>query len=236
MSYPIYFVPLYAFSALTEATVVGIVATECVINGSESMVKKRIIRLASWPEDEAGILAVIAAAKQIMRASGNSQQWVGNYPSGDAIRADVERHGGYVIEEVELSGATEGLTPQETKTQEALSTNGSRREIIAYFAFLPSPEPTYANIYDGTWADDTCPYYVLHRIASRADVHGIFEDIIRFSLSQTNNIRIDTHRDNLIMRHNITKHGFEYCGIIYLQNGDERLAYQRVVRRAGDSR
>jgi len=42
-----------------------------------------------------------------------------------------------------------------------------------------------------------------------------------------NNIRIDTHRDNAIMQHNIEKHGFTYCGIIYLANGDERLAYQK---------
>jgi hypothetical protein len=29
-----------------------------------------------------------------------------------------------------------------------------------------------------------------------------------------------------IMQHNISKHGFAYCGIIYLASGDERLAYQ----------
>jgi hypothetical protein len=29
------------------------------------------------------------------------------------------------------------------------------------------------------------------------------------------------------MQHNIMKHGFSYCGIICLANGDERLAYQR---------
>jgi hypothetical protein len=34
-----------------------------------------------------------------------------------------------------------------------------------------------------------------------------------------------------IMRHNILKHGFTYCGIIYLLSGDERLAYQKVVNR-----
>jgi len=42
------------------------------------------------------------------------------------------------------------------------------------------------------------------------------------------NIRIDTHKDNRIMQHNIEKHGFTYCGIIYLANGDERLAYQKL--------
>ena len=42
--------------------------------------------------------------------------------------------------------------------------------------------------------------------------------------------RIDTHRDNKIMQHNITKHSFTYCGIIYLLSGDERLAYQYVSK------
>ena len=30
------------------------------------------------------------------------------------------------------------------------------------------------------------------------------------------------------MQHVIVRHGFAYCGIIYLSNGDERLAYQLV--------
>lgn len=54
----------------------------------------------------------------------------------------------------------------------------------------------------------------------------IFSDIIGFCFSHDANIRIDTHKDNRIMQHNISKHGFAYCGIIYLASGDERLAYQ----------
>ncbi len=30
------------------------------------------------------------------------------------------------------------------------------------------------------------------------------------------------------MQHVMQRCGFAYCGIIYLANGDERLAYQRV--------
>jgi hypothetical protein len=30
------------------------------------------------------------------------------------------------------------------------------------------------------------------------------------------------------MKHNISKTMFAYCGIIYLANGDERLAYQKI--------
>ena len=51
-----------------------------------------------------------------------------------------------------------------------------------------------------------------------------------FCFSHDTNIRIDTHRDNKIMQHNILKHGFTYCGIIYLTSGDERLAYQKLIK------
>ena len=63
-------------------------------------------------------------------------------------------------------------------------------------------------------------------IGSLPEVHGIFSSIIQWCKSKDPNLRIDTHRDNHIMQHNILKHGFIYCGIIYLESGDERLAYQ----------
>lgn len=37
-----------------------------------------------------------------------------------------------------------------------------------------------------------------------------------------------THRDNKPMQHVVEQNGFKYCGIIHLENGDERLAYQRI--------
>ena len=160
----------------------------------------RIIREAR-PTDMAEIMKVMDAAKRIMRQSGNMHQWSDSYPSETAIMADMERNGGYVIEDSD--------------------------KIVGYFAFLPSPEPTYSKIYDGEWLDDTQPYHVVHRIASYPDVHGIFNNIMDFCFSHDKNIRIDTHHDNKIMQHNILKHGFTYCGIIYLLTGDKRLAYQR---------
>ena len=42
------------------------------------------------------------------------------------------------------------------------------------------------------------------------------------------NLRIDTHRDNIPMQKCLIRNGFEYCGVIYLANGDERLAYQKT--------
>jgi hypothetical protein len=33
------------------------------------------------------------------------------------------------------------------------------------------------------------------------------------------------------MQHVLAKNGFTYCGLIYLKNGAERLAYQRVGKK-----
>lgn len=161
----------------------------------------RIIREAI-PTDIPEIMKVVDAAKIIMRQSGNMHQWGEGYPSEAVINADMDRNGGFVIED--------------------------DKKIVGYFAFLQSPEPTYNKIYEGRWIDDTLPYHVIHRIASYPDTHGIFSSIMDFSFSQDTNIRIDTHRDNKIMQHVIQKHGFTYCGIIYLLSGDERLAYQKI--------
>ena len=161
----------------------------------------RIVREAK-PSDMADIMKVMDAAKKIMRQSGNMHQWGDGYPSEAVIMIDIERSGGFVIED-----------------------NG---KIVGYFAFLSSPEPTYTRIYEGKWLNDELPYHVVHRIASYSEVHGIFSSIMEYCFSKDPNIRIGTHRDNTIMQHNITKHGFTYCGIIYLANGDERLAYQNI--------
>lgn len=162
----------------------------------------RIIR-ETKRTDIQDIMQVMEAAKGIMRQSGNMHQWGDGYPSEDVIAADMEKHGSFVIED-------EG-------------------KVVGYFAFLPSPDPTYYNIYNGEWLDDTQTYHVVHRIASTPQVHGIFSSIIDFCTARETNLRVDTHRDNKIMQHNLLKHGFTYCGIIYLANGDERLAYQRLV-------
>ena len=168
--------------------------------GTDGM--SRIIREARL-SDMAEIMKVMDAAKGIMRQSGNMFQWGEGYPSEAVITADMERNGSYVIEDC--------------------------GKVVGYFAFLKSPEPTYDKIFDGEWIDDTQPYHVVHRIASYPDIHGIFSSIMEFCFSHDTNIRIDTHSDNNIMQHNILKHGFTYCGIIYLLSGDERFAYQKIV-------
>jgi hypothetical protein len=153
--------------------------------------------------DVGAIMAVLEAAKGIMRASGNVSQWVDGYPSEEVITDDIRDGFGFVV------------------------TDSTR--IVGYFAFIPSPEPTYAQIFQGSWLDDKLPYHVVHRIGSYPEVHGVFRAIMDWCFSQDGNIRVDTHRDNHIMQHVLLQYGFSYCGIIYLASGAERLAYQRML-------
>ncbi len=159
------------------------------------------IRPARLPQDAEKILEVFVAAKGIMVADGNTKQWVNGYPSLEVVQTDVERNGAFVVED-----------------------DG---RIVAYFAFLPAPEPTYSTIYHGQWLDDTLPYHVIHRIASTPESHGILDALLDYCERQVDNIRIDTHEANIIMRKGLERHGYQYCGIIYLLDGNERMAFQK---------
>ena len=102
--------------------------------------------------------------------------------------------------------------------------NGS---IVATFMFSLEGEPTYAKIYEGEWLNDA-PYGVIHRIAVAEQGRGIIGFCIDECFKHCQNLRIDTHRDNIPMQKALLKRGFQYCGIIYLEDGDERLAYQKL--------
>ena len=58
----------------------------------------RTIREAK-PTDITSIMQVMEAAKRIMRQSGNIHQWGDGYPSEEVIFNDMEKHGGFVIED-----------------------------------------------------------------------------------------------------------------------------------------
>ena len=140
-------------------------------------------------------------AKRFMCKSGNPNQWNSGTPNIETARADMENGVGYVAEE-----------------------DG---KVVAVFMFSLDGEPTYAKIYDGEWLSNE-PYGVIHRIAVAEQGKGIIGYCIDECFMKCHNLRIDTHRDNLPMQHALLKRGFQYCGIIYLENGDERLAYQKI--------
>ena len=160
----------------------------------------RIVRKAKL-EDVPVIMQLIEEARGIMRSCGNVNQWIGGYPDRETVMNDINNGHCYLLEE-------------------------KGGEIVASFAFIPGPEPTYKEIFEGQWLDDK-PYHVVHRLASTAASPGVFNDVMDYCMEVAGCLRIDTHRDNVIMRHVIERYGFTYCGIIYLLSGDERLAYQK---------
>ena len=161
------------------------------------------------PADLPALRPVFEAAKATMRADGNLEQWSApGFPPDDLLLRDISRGGGYVIE-----------------SRWPVAAGHDESHPVAYFALLPSPEPTYDYI-DGAWLTDE-PYGVIHRIASYPDVHGVFSAIIDFAAARYPHLRIDTHRDNRIMQHVIAAAGFTCCGVIWLTDGTERLAYER---------
>lgn len=152
-------------------------------------------------EDLDAVLDIYDKAKQYMRENGNLNQWVNGYPSRELVTTDINKGISYVCID--------------------------NNEIVATFCYIPGIDPTYIHIYEGSWLNDE-PYSVIHRIASISHQKGVATYCLDWCFKQCNNLRIDTHRDNIIMQKLVLKNGFQYCGIIYLADGDERLAYQKI--------
>ena len=147
------------------------------------------------------IMAIYEKARVFMVQTGNPNQWGNHYPSEAMIRQDILNEKCYV--------------------------NLKDEEIAAVFYFATEEDPTYTHI-DGTWLNDQ-PYGVIHRIAVGKSGKGIAAECFAFAAARCRNIRIDTHEDNIPMQRCLAKHGFVRCGTIYLEDGDPRIAYQKVI-------
>lgn len=154
-------------------------------------------------DDLPAILSLRDQAREIMRSYGNTFQWPDGYPRDDMFRKDIESGGSHVMAD-------------------------EKGEIVGTFALLPNPEVTYNKIYQGQWLDNQ-PYHVIHRIASTPDSHGVLDAVLDYCEAFAPNIRIDTHEANVIMRKGLERHGYRYCGIIHLLDGNERLAFQKKM-------
>ena len=145
--------------------------------------------------------SIVAKARELMKSSGNVNQWVDGYPSSEVFLSDICSGNAYLL----------------------LREN----KVVAYFAMTDGPEPTYNLITKGSWLNDD-NYGVLHRIASNGEAKGVFKEILLYASEHYSNIRIDTHHDNKIMQRLLEQNGFVYCGVIFLADGSPRLAYQRI--------
>ena len=102
-------------------------------------------------------------------------------------------------------------------------------KITAVFYFAKENDPTYAKIYDGEWLNEE-DYAVVHRIASAGTVKGAGSFCMKWAASQYENLKIDTHKDNYVMQNMLKKCGFTPCGTIYLENGEERIGFQKCCK------
>ena len=152
-------------------------------------------------QDLEQILAVYAAARAFMANTGNPNQWGNHHPPKALLENDIKIGQLYVSES---DGAVHGV-----------------------FAFIEGPDPTYSYIEDGAWISDE-PYYVIHRIASDGTEKGLLRRAVAYADETSTHLRIDTHAENLVMQNAIAKCGFTRCGIIYLENGDPRIAYEKL--------
>lgn len=162
--------------------------------------------------DLESIMQIIAQA-QIYFSEQGIDQWQDNYPNKESLRADIDRGESYVL--------------------------CSDNEPIATAMISYGKEPTYAQI-EGEWLSDAhTPYVVIHRVAvSRTQKRkGCASFIMKCIIDKNSPVlphtassfRIDTHKDNKAMLRLIKQFGFQYCGIIKVDGGAERLAFERYL-------
>lgn len=151
-------------------------------------------------EDLDRILEIYATARQFMVSHGNPTQWGDSYPVESLLRSDIAR--------------------------ETLYTVRDDAGIHGVFYFAVEEDPTYAEIFEGAWRCDN-PYGVIHRIAGDG-AGGVLKAAVDFAARQMNYLRIDTHEDNLVMQNALGKRGFCRSGIIYVEDGTPRIAYERM--------
>ena len=152
------------------------------------------------PEDLDEVMDIYKKARAFMRTHDNPTQWSGGWPTREQIEYDIVHRQGFVCtKDGKIAGA---------------------------MCFFVGNDPTYTIIEKGKWLSDA-PYAVVHRIASSGEFKGTGTFMMNWAFEQFGNVRIDTHEDNYVMQNMLTKLGYSYCGIIHLDNGDPRMAYQK---------
>ena len=161
-------------------------------------------------EDLYEIMQIIEQAQAYL-ASKHIEQWQNGYPNEAAILKDVKNNESYIV-------------------------SSEKSTHLATAMFTTRNEPTYKTI-EGDWMTETdAKYGVIHRMAVNKDYRGagiakyIFNQC-EYILKQNkiHSMRIDTHENNLGMQALLQKLGYKYCGIIYLENNDKRLAYEKLI-------
>lgn len=115
----------------------------------------------SAEQDFSRIMEIYSFARSFMAEHGNPNQWgPTGWPPGDLIHKDIREGGSYVC--LNDEGTVIGTF---------------------FYTFGEDIEPTYRDITDGAWLDDS-PYSVVHRIAGDGSEKGIGAFCISWAFGQ----------------------------------------------------
>ena len=166
------------------------------------------------------VMDIIEEARRTIAALG-IDQWQHGSPNRAMLAEDIDLEQGRCV---------------------TVAVDGDDEAVVGTFALIEDGEPTYDLIEDGQWLTSDrdgaggWSYLAIHRVAISVAHRGsgISTAILDYAADTARrlgrgSLRIDTHRGNLVMRRMLEKHGFVHCGTIYLQNGDPRVAYERVL-------
>ncbi len=156
------------------------------------------------------IMDIIREAQIYFKEQG-IDQWQNNYPNIETIQRDIDNQNGYVLVE--------------------------DHKVVGTVAVVFDGDTNYESIYQGDWLSKQ-KYVTIHRIAIASRYKGkrfssiILKEIEKMSLNKgIYSIKVDTHKENQSMRKFLQKNGFQYCGIVYLEDHSERVAYEKIVQK-----
>ncbi|MDD5824063.1 MAG: GNAT family N-acetyltransferase [Firmicutes bacterium] len=156
------------------------------------------------------MMQIYERARAFMAENGNPRQWgATNWPPADLIHEDIAAGRSYVC-----TAVVDG-----------------RESVVGTFVYIQGVDvdPTYLEIEDGAWGDDS-EYGAVHRLASSGDVAGVGSFCLDWALAQCGHVRVDTHYDNHIMLSLLEKKGYERRGVIYVvEDNDPRFAFELSV-------
>lgn len=164
--------------------------------------------LMAVEKDATYIMNIIKQAQDYFKEQGINQ-WQDNYPSFEIVKNDIKNKNGYVL----------------------LKDNNIVGTVVVSF----DGEKNYKYIYSGKWVSNDV-FAVIHRIAIDSKSKGlglssiIIKSIEKLCLNKgVHSIKIDTHKENISMQKMLHKNGFLYCGIIYLEDKSERVAFEKIL-------
>ena len=158
--------------------------------------------------DISNIMNIIKQAQAYFKEQGINQ-WQNDYPNSEVIGEDIDNKYSYVL-----------LKDKKILATAAISFDG---------------EKTYEAIYEGKWISNN-EYAVIHRIAVDNSYKGfglsseIIKNVEKLCLNNgVHSIKVDTHEENISMQKLLGKNQFKYCGIIYLEDGSKRIAFEKMI-------